>query len=75
MSDPTIVCKRCGRRRVIRLGVSGVPRGTPESARKTMRRNCELRKASGADCDLHYFAGVDAEGIRRALLDATGRNK
>ena len=74
MSDPCVVCKRCGARRVIRISVGGVPMSTPESTRKTMRRKCELRKAYGEDCDLQYYAGVDVEGIRRALREAAERS-
>lgn len=61
MGDPQVVCKKCGARRKIRISVGGVPMSTPEATRRTMRRNCELRKMSGDDCELQYYAGVDVE--------------
>lgn len=73
MTDPSVVCKRCGCRRVIRISPGGVPMSTPESTRRTMRRNCELRKQSGDDCELQYYAGVDIEGIRQAMREASER--
>jgi hypothetical protein len=52
-----------------------MPIGTPAGIKKSMRRRCDLRKASGSDCELQYFAGVDVVGLARAMTEAKERRE
>lgn len=64
LEPPTITCVNCGRKRDATLHMRAeLP---PDAARKWLRKTC---KHEEKPCDFGYRAGVDTEGLRRALSE------
>ena len=56
MSDPTITCTKCGKRRNCMQHMrSDFP---PDAARKWLRRQCKIE---GKPCEFGYRAGISPE--------------
>lgn len=63
---PKVTCTYCGRRRAATLHMrADFP---PDAARKWLKRTC---KHEEKPCDFGYRAGVDVEGLRKALIGKT----
>lgn len=62
MEPPTITCTYCGRKRDATLHMRH--EFPPDAARKWLRRTCRHEEKP---CDFRYRAGIDTDGLKRAL--------
>ena len=63
-TEPTVTCTVCGASRGCQLHTRADH--PPTAAKKWLRKNCRLLSRP---CEFGYRAGVDVDGMRRALRE------
>ena len=79
MLEPEAVCNTCGRIRAAMKHLRNQRLGPAKAAKNWLRNSCwqhheRQGKPRPAECDIHYRAGVDVQGIRQAIRKASDDN-